>query len=752
MKKLITALLLLTVITNSFSAETKLEEVMVGKWKNNIDNEKVKGKMRTGKYGELPPLVDSNVFEVSARTDIDFFHIDYDKKIHDNIHVFKYDKEKDYYNDCAEYYKKLDTDMAEKTKGVFEKNYASKYPEYAIDNSKFAIFAIDRRMELEMWMGVREEQISKINTGTDAFGDKRIRDIIINQQSDNVFEKPFTSAYYMNPNNESTSGDIGVNLSNGIEHFYGTGEFLIGTEGNLACMGKYEHKINYKDDEKVRPNGTENRLQFLKWDSFEEALKYRHLNFIHLYDTKPSFLLRKDGTKVSNYVFTNLLSVSTNSKKEPLFRVSVDKQLLFKLRVKREYKQIYPKFVGYKDGIGKEEALEELAKDRTKVIKITEIWKFDETEKYDKVIPCEIKYPIVNYSSYEKEPRNFTIETIMPQEKRYKSVGYQISYRENSKIQLLDNNEPDIIFTINGVTGEVIPENSQLFEKYRNNLYCIDENDLKKEFEEVDYLYKKKVELRKKYGYSKVWVWYDKAIQEKKVTLPEDYRFTFVADYPFWKDIKPIFCVEERSWRTMEGGYGRTHSAEFFAEYRYGFRDREGNEIIPAVLNEVSHFYKGKARGVIIDPETDKRELGWIYDNKKVTWDNGRDMVAERIAFVNNPYLTPYQKVITDAEKNKKWRKDFIEKAKFRGKSYFWKKNPNEGDIILLKEQKNIVIKPDKWGNDALYYRTGIYENGKEKLIEANMKNDKWNYQLPYLKGYMKYEQEKLIEEKKGKK
>ena len=129
MKKLITALLLLTAITNSFSAETKLEEVMVGKWKNNIDNEQVKGKMRTGKYGELPPLVDSNVFQVSARTDINFFYNDYDKKIHDNIHVFKYDKEKDYYNDCVEYYKKLDTDMAEKTKGVFEKNYASKYPE-----------------------------------------------------------------------------------------------------------------------------------------------------------------------------------------------------------------------------------------------------------------------------------------------------------------------------------------------------------------------------------------------------------------------------------------------------------------------------------------------------------------------------------------------------------------------------------------------------------------------------------------------
>ena len=208
MKKLITALLLLTVITNSFSAETKLEEVMVGKWKNNVDNEKVKGKMRTGKYGELPPLVDSNVFEVSARTDIAFFYYDHNKKLDDKIHVFKYDKEKDYYNTNAAHYKKLDTDITEKTKGVFEKNYASKYPEYAIDNSKFAIFAIDRRMELEMWMGVREEKISKISTGTDAFGDKRIRDIIINQQSDNVFEKPFTSAYYVNYHHLNRSGGL----------------------------------------------------------------------------------------------------------------------------------------------------------------------------------------------------------------------------------------------------------------------------------------------------------------------------------------------------------------------------------------------------------------------------------------------------------------------------------------------------------------------------------------------------------------
>jgi len=44
MKKLITALLLLTVITNSFSAETKLEEVMVGKWKKILTMKRSKEK------------------------------------------------------------------------------------------------------------------------------------------------------------------------------------------------------------------------------------------------------------------------------------------------------------------------------------------------------------------------------------------------------------------------------------------------------------------------------------------------------------------------------------------------------------------------------------------------------------------------------------------------------------------------------------------------------------------------------------
>ena len=168
---------------------------------------------------------------------------------------------------------------------------------------------------------------------------------------------------------------------------------------------------------------------------------------------------------------------------------------------------------------------------------------------------------------------------------------------------------------------------------------------------------------------------------------------------------KYFLLMEKRYWTTgKKKNYGFGHIADYVAQYRYGVITLDGKELIPPVLNSISQLYNGKARIQA------GNNLGWVYLSEKVEWDNGTNgtlLASESIKL----------SLITDEEKLKFYRKENV----FRTVSY-----PIDTDFEIIKGD---TMKQENG------YRTGIFINGKEKIVpkkEIRYMNDPyftmWGY------------------------
>ncbi len=154
-----------------------------------------------------------------------------------------------------------------------------------------------------------------------------------------------------------------------------------------------------------------------------------------------------------------------------------------------------------------------------------------------------------------------------------------------------------------------------------------------------------------------------------------------------------FLLMEKRYWTTgKKKNYGFGHIADYVAQYRYGVITLDGKELIPPVLNSISQLYNGKARIQA------GNNLGWVYLPEKVEWDNGTNgalLASESIKL----------SLITDDEKLKFYRKENV----FRTVSY----------PIAVADFE--IIRGDNMKQEN-GYRTGIFINGKEKIVPKKKK------------------------------
>lgn len=174
-------------------------------------------------------------------------------------------------------------------------------------------------------------------------------------------------------------------------------------------------------------------------------------------------------------------------------------------------------------------------------------------------------------------------------------------------------------------------------------------------------------------------------VQREKIKKEKGLTNVFV-----WEDKKDnskfFYLTEKRYWIKAKRNYGYGHIADYVAQYRYGIVTAEGKELITPVLKGVSVLYNGKAKIKTAE------DTGWIYIDGSVKWDSKNSAVEDA---EKNIKLT----MISDEEKEKHYKKVNVFRV-----------------VDIPKTYDMEIIRGDKMQKDG-GYRTGIYVEGKEKIV-----------------------------------
>lgn len=174
-------------------------------------------------------------------------------------------------------------------------------------------------------------------------------------------------------------------------------------------------------------------------------------------------------------------------------------------------------------------------------------------------------------------------------------------------------------------------------------------------------------------------------VQREKLKQEKGLTNVFV-----WEDKKDnskfFYLTEKRYWIKAKRNYGYGHIADYVAQYRYGIVTTEGKELIPPILKGVSVLYEEKAK---IKTEND---TGWIYIDGSIKWESKNSALEDA---EKNIKIT----MISDEEKEKHYKKVNVFRVMDISKTYDME-----------------IIRGDKMQKDG-GYRTGIYVEGKEKIV-----------------------------------